>query len=173
LILSNQFRILAAVDSESRENSLQHLEALESGYEAHYSWMTDRFDSGLSATETREIVDILQMHSDILHAFEKAASSATLELSDVMFGGFDGNNESQQMGYADYFLFKLGRFSSLHEMIKINGLNSHAPMLPTYRLMLPIWKQIMQKNQITHKYELSMQQLEAIVFAPPWRKKAS
>jgi uncharacterized protein YfbU (UPF0304 family) len=51
---------------------------------------------------------------------------------EVVFPGFDGNNETEHLSIAKFMIDKLNRFP----MFKDRGLNSHFPMLEIYRNML-------------------------------------
>jgi uncharacterized protein YfbU (UPF0304 family) len=50
------------------------------------------------------------------------------------------------MAYAHYFTIDLDRFNSLHPG-KSAALNSHCPMLPRYRKMIPVWRQRRNPSQ--------------------------
>lgn len=53
----------------------------------------------------------------------------------VKFPGFDGNNETEHLSVARYFVDQLGRW----EHFKNRDLNSHAPLLQSYKRMLQEW----------------------------------
>jgi uncharacterized protein YfbU (UPF0304 family) len=60
--------------------------------------------------------------------------------------GFDGNNEGKQMAYARHYCEQDGgRFEDL----KINGFNSHLPMLCVYRSMLVARKSSANQHSLT------------------------
>jgi uncharacterized protein YfbU (UPF0304 family) len=54
----------------------------------------------------------------------------------VRFPGFDGNYESEHVSVAEFLIRDMGRFSNF----KGRDLNSHAPLLPAYRRMYPIFE---------------------------------
>lgn len=141
LVLVNQYRTLAALYPDERHHYLRHVEALESGYELHYRELTVRFADGLSAEDSREVLDILDMYSDLRFSFGHLKDKTGIEEFEIEFPGFDGNNESERMAYARYFTIELDRFNSLHSGIKKHGLNSHMPTLNIYRRMLPVWRE--------------------------------
>ena len=141
LFLANQYRTLAALYPEDRDHCLKHVEALQSGYELHYRWLVDHFADGLSAEDSREVLDILDMYSDLRFAFDRLKDNAAIKEHEIEFPGFDGNYETERMAYAHYFTIDLARFNSLHPGIKQRGLNSHGPMLGIYRRMLPVWRE--------------------------------
>lgn len=135
-----QLRTLAALSGEHERKSLEtQIEALQSGYEFHYPELITPFDNGLSRRACIEVLDVLEMHSELFWGFQKLRDKGEIEEKDVRFPGFDGNTEFRQMAYARYFLFDLDRYESLHDQVKQNGCNSHCPMLDTYRKMLRVF----------------------------------
>ena len=87
--------------------------------------------------------------------------------------GFDGNGEAAYRGYVQYFINDLGRFEELRAEDFKKSFDSHSPMIDTYRLMLPVWQKIRTTNDAQRKDRLSLEQVKAIVFAPPWKKQPS
>lgn len=137
LALVLQLRTLAAVCGTDEKESLRlQIEALQSGYEFHYPDLVTPFDNGLSRRTCIEVLDILEMYSELLWSFQKLKDKSGVKETDIWFPGFDGNYEGRQMSYANYFLFDLDRYESLHNQVKKNRCNSHCPMLDTYRKML-------------------------------------
>jgi uncharacterized protein len=164
LSLVLQLRILAATtksEAEKKHTEAQ-IEAITSGYEYHYRELVSYFDVGLSRRASIEVLDILEMYSEMLWGFSSLKDKAGLKQEDVVFPGFDGNNETRLMAYARYFLFDLNRYESLHEQAKINGCNSHCPMLDTYRRMLVIFQTVKKQRP----YErLSAESIKTILAA--------
>lgn len=140
LSLALQLRTLAAVAPESEKVGLAtQIEALQSGYEYHYRDLIVAFDNGLSRRACTEVLDILEMFSEMHWGFEKLDEKEGINELDIQFPGFDGNTESRQLGYVNYFLFDLGRYESLHDQIESNRGNSHCPMVETYQKMLRVF----------------------------------
>jgi uncharacterized protein len=164
LSLVLQLRTLSAVTkSEDEKKHLKtEIEALTSGYEFHYPDLVSYFDAGLSRRACAEVLDILDMYSELLWGFEGLKDKAGLKKEDVAFPGFDGNNETRLMAYARYFLFDLNRYESLHEQVKKNSGNSHCPMLGTYRRMLMVF-QTERKQKPCER--LSAESIKAILAA--------
>jgi uncharacterized protein YfbU (UPF0304 family) len=108
LSLVLQLRTLAAVEDEDNKKHLNaHIEALTSGYEFHYSELTNEFSNGFSRRACLEVLDILEMYSELLWGYEELPEKEELKREDIAFPGFDGNYETRQMSYAQYFLFDL------------------------------------------------------------------
>lgn len=159
-MLSNQLRILEALYPKEAQGFADQREAIESGYELHYNWISDHIYDGLSTDECREVVDILQLHRVLLSSYEKLDDKAGIKPSDVAFRGFDGNNETKQMLYAKYYCtYDGGRnFEELTEARK-GDFNAHMHTLSRYREMLSRWKRIGGERI----YELTADQIKAIV----------
>ncbi len=87
------------------------------------------------------MLDILEMYRGIIYSFinlKREGKIKTLTEDDVKFPGFDGNNETKQMSYAEYFIVDLGRYNEIEELSH-GYYNSHWQMLDKYRTMLRKW----------------------------------
>jgi len=90
--------------------------------------------------EVSLVVDILDMWSFIEEAYERfdaTAKSAFEAIADplrkrVAFSGFDGNNESEYMGIANFLVKEMNRFTRFAD----RDLNSHCPVIDDYQRML-------------------------------------
>lgn len=122
--------------------------------------------SGESKTPlvVKEVLDILEMWEmlEISYKRLKPADRARVEAEakpfgrDVHFRGFDGNNETEYMGAADFLVNDLERFSTF----KGRDLNSHAPSLDTYRRMLAVF----QPLRNSHDFDtLNVEQIISIL----------
>jgi len=160
LTFSSQFKIIAALYPNEREYYLRHVEALESGYEFHYRSIVERFSDGLSAEESREVLEVLDLYSDLNWAYHHLENKSDIDEWQIRFAGFCGNTESEKMAYARYFTIDLDRFNSLHDDIRKYGLNSHCPMTQTYRRMLVAWKRIPRSRD-----PLSLERMKEIISA--------
>jgi uncharacterized protein YfbU (UPF0304 family) len=150
LQFSYMLKILEKLYPEEQEYYATNRKAIEEGYELHYSWLTEHLYDGLTKEECREVLDILEMSRAIIFSFKAIKEPKELKEEDVMFKGFDGNNETMLMAYAEYFIEDLGRYQELKES---NGgyYNSHFPTIDRYRAMLHSWNQIAQDE----KYKMS------------------
>jgi uncharacterized protein YfbU (UPF0304 family) len=140
-ILSNQFRILEALYPEEAKNLAEQRIALERGYELHYDWLCEYIwddDAVLTSEECREILDILTMFSSLQRGYEALADRNSIEERRIRFRGFDGNSETAQMAYAEYYC---GQDGGRYQDLNLGGdFNSHMPMLDIYRRMLAAWR---------------------------------
>ena len=71
-----------------------------------------------------------------------------INLYDISFKGFDGNEEIDYYMYANFYLEDLGRFDELKES-EHYAIDSHRNMVNRYRRMLSLWEEVR-----TSKYDL-------------------
>lgn len=151
LSLYNQYTILgllAETDYE-RKDCEQKCEALMSGYEREYDALFDFLSDGVPRAVCKEVLDILDMHRAMMNFLIKQ-TAGQYELEDFRFRGFDGNEESSHYAYCRYFVEELGRYAELSDDLN-QGLNTHWPILPTYKHMLSYWQQLPRKWDLTAK----------------------
>jgi len=109
-ILVNQCLILEKLYPDDAEDYARTREALEHGYELEYGWHTSHILSdGLSETECREVIDILEMFR-VLGLFYEKHNKPQIDDWKLTFTGFDGNNETLQILYTQYVV-NGGKFS--------------------------------------------------------------
>lgn len=147
-ILSNQYRILEALDTDEADSYAEVRQALEEGYEAEYEDFAQHIsEHEMSEEECREVTDILSMFSTLHYAYEDLEDKSGIEEWRVRFAGFDGNNETRQMAYARYFCESGGgRYT---ELDRGDGFNSHCPVIDRYRSMLEEWRKSPNPNKLT------------------------
>ena len=98
-------------------------------------------DSADDPNDVQFVVDVLDMWCFIEEACEKFSESQKAEVTrdsepfDPKFFGFDGNNEGQLYGIADFLIKDMGRF----QRFKKRGLNSHMPTRVRYARMLGVF----------------------------------
>jgi uncharacterized protein YfbU (UPF0304 family) len=96
-----------------------------------------------------EVTDVLEMWSYMEAAFgklskkdkDRVAAEADPFGKQVIFPGFDGNNESQYLSVARFLINELDRFSEF----KGRDLNSQMPSIDAYRRMLSVFEPIQPK----------------------------
>jgi uncharacterized protein YfbU (UPF0304 family) len=117
----------------------------------HY-WGLDWKYSGLfhghedAKTVVSEVVNILDMWYFLERGYaalskkdkDLVATEAEPFGKKVVFPGFDGNNEREHLGVADFLIKKLDRFTEFEQ----RDLNAHMATLDGYRLMLPVFEPI-------------------------------
>ena len=91
-----------------------------------------------------EVLDLMEMWHFIESGYDNLSKQERQNLEsdvgprgkDVRFPGFDGNNESEQLGIAKFLVERLDRF----QRFKGRDLNSHFPSIDTYRRMWPVFE---------------------------------
>jgi len=136
LLLSNQFRILQRLVPEEAAGYEQAVKILERGYTFEYGGLLEPFSDELGFDECREVMDILDMHRMLNDAYRKLEDQTGIDPNALKFRGFDGNQETEQMGYARFLIRDQGKWDELLH----TELNSHYPTLPSYRSMLQQWR---------------------------------
>lgn len=139
-ILSNQYMILQKLYPEEAESFGNYRKALEDGYALHYDWMFQDILDELSVDECRWVLNVLQMHRALHNAQKRLGDTAGVSEDDVKFRGFDGNDEDDYFGYAQYFMFDLKRYQELWPKGDFPDINSHHPMRQEYERMLAAWE---------------------------------
>ncbi len=140
-ILSNQYLILEKLDKDNANHYAQTREALDSDYEEHYDWNIPyivRDKQVMTEEESKEVMDILDMFGVLHHAYDQLSDKSGVDENRIRFRGFDGNNETKQLGYTRY-LQSIDRFSDLKSFG--DGLNSHMPVFDRYKNMASRWEQ--------------------------------
>jgi uncharacterized protein len=148
-ILSNQYRILEKLYPDEAEALARNRDALEMGYELEYreacQHIYDDRDT-MTIDECKEVIDILAMFSEIKTDFTSLTDKSGIDEWATKFIGFDGNDETKQMGYVRYIVEQGNRFETLD---RGDNFNSHAPMLEPYRRMLREWNSSTNKMHLT------------------------
>jgi uncharacterized protein YfbU (UPF0304 family) len=141
-ILANQYRLLELNDSDEgmRDHYRHAVVILERGYELEYGTLAESIQDPMSEEECREVYDILEMHSDLMHAYKELGDASGVDEAAVEFRGFDGNEEGRIYSYARFLIADLGKWEDLAPT-NTDGFNSHFPVVAGYRRMLPAWRQ--------------------------------
>lgn len=151
LIISNQLMILEKLYPEEEKYYSTQRKAIECGYKLHYADLVENFFDEMSEDECREVIDVLDMYRALTFSYQKLPDKAGIEEDEIHFDGFDGNEETSQYLYAQYFIVDLDRFTELTYGQKHPDLNSHSHRLEKYRAMLAVWKSIENKHNLNEK----------------------
>jgi uncharacterized protein len=161
LSLMNQLAILKKLDPENDEHYENQFQILHSGYSVLYGEVFQYVYEEMPLEECEYVFDVLDMHRLLISSFEALKDTQGLTLDDVRFRGFDGNNESKRLAFAEY-LQKTGRWTET----LVGGLNSHS-MMTMYRYpeMLKRYEPIKQAILQSHsgKWQLTAEQIKVIV----------
>ncbi len=144
-ILVNQLTILEILDEKEKEYYKDTLEILERGYEGLYDSCIQFIypDHETFSQEKSELVfNILNMFSAIVQSLEKIEDKSGIDKNLLVFNGFDGNNETDYMSFANFYCSQYeggGKYSEIGQ--GVDHFNSHFPYLETYKRMLKSWQQ--------------------------------
>ena len=119
-----------------------------------------------SPKDVTHVVNVLDMWSFLEEAYEKFSAKQREQIAEevgplgksVTFYGFDGNDESSQMGIARFLIDDMERFSRF----KGRELNSHLPTLARYRRMVELFEP-MRANLVGNR--LSVQRVVTLMKA--------
>ena len=140
-ILANHYRLLERNAPEGMGDYYRNaVTILEQGYELEYRTLTQSLQDPMSEKECEEVYDILEMHSDLLFAYEQLGVTSGVDEGAVAFRGFDGNEEARTLSYVRFLITDLGKWEDLAPAPG-SDLNSHMPTLARYRRMLEVWRQ--------------------------------
>ena len=143
VILANQFKILEKLYPEEADSYSQNREIIEHGYKLHYTEICDYFFKEMDEENSREVLDILDMYRSFYYSFEEYKKTRDDYLNKkIYFPGFDGNNETNQLVYAKFFMHKMGRFEELQHQGAYPDYNTHSLTMHIYIKMLEYWKSL-------------------------------
>lgn len=159
LVLINQFDILSLLKpDESYYSSCR--EILENGYEVLYSEITIRLSEPMVADEGQFVIEVLQMHRNLLFSYMSLEDKEDLTEEDVAFNGFDGNEEGKYYTFAEFYIEDFNRFPELKEN-EFNAYNSHSNKVAKYSRMLELWSNTHER----HANNLTADEIRAILEA--------
>lgn len=145
-VLSNQYRILAALDKDEASYYKKVVEILERGYELDYpvDHIYDDEDI-MTYGECVEVRKILDMFSSLKYSYEELEDKSGIETRWLKFSGFSGNTETKYFGYVQFLVEREGYFKDLD----IKKFDSHMPTLQIYRAMLHEWENSADEFNLT------------------------
>ena len=150
LILYNQYEILKKLDPDGEENYKIDQEILINWFKANYDDLASGFMDETSVEVSEFVIDVLQMYRTLNNSYRELNEEEKNEINlyDISFKGFDGNEEIDYYMYANFYLEDLGRFDELKESEHFS-IDSHRNMVNRYRRMLSLWEEVR-----TSKYDL-------------------
>lgn len=137
VLLINQYKILAALDKGDESRYLELIDILEHGYSIFYSLVDEWVSKDMPEEEGRFVLNVLDLYRSIEDVKRSTRDTRLLEHHFAVFPGFDGNNESEYLGFCRFLIEKQGKFQEQEQYLaKNDGMNSHMPMIEKYRRML-------------------------------------
>lgn len=162
LLLINQYKILAALDANEESHYLELIEILERGYSIFYSMIDEWVLEDMPEHEGRFVLDILDLYRSIEDVKRLTKDERLIKHEYGIFLGFDGNNESEHLGFSRFIIQRQGKFQEQKQYLhKNDSMNSHMPMINKYRRMLEEKNMIM----IGDSWKLSLEQALRILDA--------
>ena len=156
--LINQYRILGKLYPEEASHYEELEEILVEGYEIFYSKVTEWIDDDMPTHKCKLVLDILELYRFIEDYIKVSKDKTAKGHHRSSFMGFDGNNESEYMTFARFLIEKQDKFvEQKANFAKNDHLNSHVPMVETYKRMLGTW------NGLGKPYKLNAQQVISIL----------
>lgn len=145
-ILANQYRILCAINPKDANyyHWGEFVDILEQGWEGQYGRVLAQVqENHLSAEACELVANTLTMHS----CLRDLDGRSSVDVSEFEQVGFDGNNEFEHLGYAE-FLFNRNRggFPGIAGVV-----NNHRPSLDRYRQMVAEWKRSAHPTRLTER----------------------
>ncbi|HFE9685132.1 TPA: YfbU family protein [Clostridium perfringens] len=160
LILFNQYEILKRLNKDEYNDYEVKQEILLNGFKYNYDELIEGFSEETKTEISEFVFDVLQMHRVLLFSYEDLTPEEKKEinLGDIKFRGFDGNEEIDYYMYAQFVLKKLKRFEEIYDDGKVE-FNSHWNTLNRYKRMLNTWNEVS-----TGRYNnISLQDIKKII----------
>ena len=162
LFLANQYEILAALNDD--EHYALMAETLKAGHKWLYDQFFDSLSEDLPDSQAQYVLTILGIFGDLQATYDNLTDKSDIDEKVLPFPGFDGNNESELLSFADS-LIKHGRFEST---LGKSARNSHMPTSDIYRRMIQRWNELGSPNYPYSKAVI--QQILAARIHPDHRK---
>ena len=159
LLLANQYEILSLLtidDEYVREDYARKAQTLRDGYERIYRQYFDGLSENLLQDKADHVLTILGIYSDMYASYRELPDKSGIEEDRLHFPGFDGNNESDLLGFAEA-LRKHDRFV---ETIGPSAKNSHIPTTEKYKKMIRKFEELGKP-----RYPYTREQIAAILDA--------
>ena len=156
LKLANQYKILAKLYPDEADEYERYIEIVERGYAFEYGDLFYPIEAEIGDELCREVLGVLNLHRALSQGFSQAGEQSLVKKEEIEFRGYDGNNESDQMAFAQYFIAKKGRFEELYIS---DDFNTHCPMTNRYRAMFEAWREIPAERA----FDLTIQEIRDIL----------
>ena len=150
LFLANQYEILGLLKNEDYYSELA--EQLRDGHKWLYEQSFDDISPNFPEESANLVLNILELYEVISDSYEALIDKSDIVAKKVLFGGFDGNYETEYMGFVDA-LKKNSRFTSV---IESGVRNSHSPKAHVYEAMLNKWYESDKSRHLTKEQLLEV-----------------
>lgn len=154
-IMYNQLEILKLLNPNDAKYYEEQIGVLENGCEKDCNELFS-FLQGTTNEVASEVYDILDMFRILNNSYNKLSNVTDIEKDDVLFSGFDGNEEPSHYNYAKWLIE--GR--NLYKEFANCELNSHYNRLDYYREMLYRFNTINAKK---NTQLLTLEEIKSII----------
>lgn len=134
ILLANQCEILGLLTKDDGHTKMA--KNLRDGHTWLYKNYFQQISDNLPDSDVDHVLAILGIYSDLKDSYGKLSDKSGVDKRLVRFPGFDGNNESDLLCFAQA-LTDNGSFS---ETIGKSAQNSHMPTREMYGRMIEEWK---------------------------------
>ncbi|MCL2633792.1 MAG: YfbU family protein [Oscillospiraceae bacterium] len=156
-ILYNQYDILSVLCPVDKELFELNKTILLNGYVREYDGLMELHDE-VSTDICDFVYDVLTMYRILYSSYHKLEDKSNISDEDVIFQGFDGNDETQYYAFASFLL----KDKKLYSEFKNVEVNSHASRVGIYKSMLDIYTPIYDKMNKDRRYGSSLTEEEII-----------
>lgn len=159
LLLYNQLEILKYLNPDDCDTYELEQKILVDGYKHNYNELIEGFSDELDESVSKYVFDVFQMYRSLNNSYLKLSKEDKLEIDiyDIKFQGYDGNEEVNHYAYAKFVLEDLKRYAEIYDNGNVE-FNSHTNKLSDYSRMIQIWKSISGRYN-----DLSLCQIKKII----------
>ena len=156
----NQFRILEKLYPEHAEEYAESRSIIAHGYTIQYEEVFREVFEEMDIDESKYVYDVLDLYRTLIESYATLTDKKGLTPEDVRFRGFDGNNESKRLAFAEH-LREQGKWKET----LTGGLNSHSMMtMSLYPRMLAKFEPIRQQILASHAgWQLTAEQIREVI----------
>lgn len=151
LQVSFQLKILEELYPDEATDYRNYRIAIENGYTYNYQDIFSIIQEEMPENKCKEVLNILNMYRGIIFSYFELYNNninKNIRKEHIRFPGFDGQSETSQLLYTEYYLNDLRRYQEISSLSN-EGYDSHREMLPTYLKMLEKWEAI--DNSLRYK----------------------
>lgn len=134
--LAMQFEILDVLKPNNGYGD--YAQSLQNGHKWLYDDIFTVMCENLPDEKARYVLDVLSLYSDMKYSFEHMDNKAGIEECEVRFPGFDGNNETDLLSFAEDLL----KYHHYESVLQDRDLNSHSQTTEIYQRMLTKWREL-------------------------------
>jgi uncharacterized protein len=151
LTFYNQFKILQqlATDPEDAKHYEELCNVLQNGWQLEYHKVfASIWGEEVSRQDGRFVMDVLDMFKALQLSHSQLVDKNGIDTKDLIFSGFDGNNETDLMSYTEYLKDEAKRWK---DELANAPMDSHRPRRDFYQRMMDRWNEAKDKWKLTNE----------------------